>query len=178
MGKFCVIRYTNKVPKIRSNNNVDDNIIIIINYYKIVKEEIACHCFVTGSPSKGTPSTSCSSAKDTEKGKSNLPPDTALWTVTEVVSFFSSLGFPEEAKSFQNQVSIYSQLSADGHSRKQTALLTDAFSNPRFTSQSNSIVTYSHKWTLSRKWMRTLLKMKIGFFFCLCSLARKQTPPV
>ncbi|XP_068708295.1 probable G-protein coupled receptor 19 [Montipora foliosa] len=30
-------------------------------------------------------------------------PDTSLWTVTEVVSFFSSLGFPEEAKSFQNQ---------------------------------------------------------------------------
>lgn len=43
------------------------------------------------------------SAKDTEKSKSNLPPDTSLWTVTEVVSFFSSLGFPEEAKSFQNQ---------------------------------------------------------------------------
>ena len=48
------------------------------------------------------------SAKDTEKSKGNLPPDTSLWTVTEVVSFFSSLGFPEEAKSFQNQVTTLS----------------------------------------------------------------------
>ncbi|KAJ7351661.1 hypothetical protein OS493_036211 [Desmophyllum pertusum] len=56
-----------------------------------------------GSPSKATASTTRDSAKDTEKSKSNLPPDTSLWTVTEVVSFFSSLGFPEEAKSFQNQ---------------------------------------------------------------------------
>lgn len=59
---------------------------------------------LAGSPSKGTSSATRDSAKDTEKGKSNLPPDTSLWTVTEVVSFFSSLGFPEEAKSFQNQV--------------------------------------------------------------------------
>lgn len=56
-----------------------------------------------GSPNKGSPSISRNTAKDTEKGKSNLPPDTSAWTVTEVVSFFSSLGFPEEAKSFQNQ---------------------------------------------------------------------------
>lgn len=58
----------------------------------------------TDPPSKGTSSAARDSAKETEKGKSNLPPDTSLWTVTEVVSFFSSLGFPEEAKSFQNQV--------------------------------------------------------------------------
>ena len=64
----------------------------------------------------------------------------------------------------------YSQLSANGHSRKRTALLTDAFSNPRFTSQSNSVFTQSRKRTLSRKRTRTLLKMKIGFFFCLRSL--------
>jgi len=55
------------------------------------------------SPGKGTSTAIRDSAKDTEKSKSNLPPDTSLWTVTEVVSFFSSLGFPEEAKSFQNQ---------------------------------------------------------------------------
>ena len=58
----------------------------------------------TGSPGKGMSTASRDSAKDTENSKSNLPPDTSLWTVTEVVSFFSSLGFPEEAKSFQNQV--------------------------------------------------------------------------
>lgn len=46
-------------------------------------------------------------AKDTERGKNNLPPETSLWSVTEVMSFFSSLGFPEEAKSFQNQVSFF-----------------------------------------------------------------------
>lgn len=55
------------------------------------------------SPGKGMSTASRDSAKDAEKSKSNLPPDTSLWTVTEVVSFFSSLGFPEEAKSFQNQ---------------------------------------------------------------------------
>ena len=60
----------------------------------------------------------------------------------------------------------YSQLSTNGHSCKQTALLTDAFSNWHFTSQLNSVFTNSRKRTLSR----TLLKMKIGFFFCLCSL--------
>ena len=59
---------------------------------------------VTGSTNKDSPPVSGNTASDTEKGKSNLPPETALWTVTEVVSFFSSLGFPEEAKSFQNQV--------------------------------------------------------------------------
>ena len=64
----------------------------------------------------------------------------------------------------------YSQLSANGHSRKRTALLTDAFSNPRITSQSNFIFTHSRKRTLSRKRTRTLLEMKIGFFFCLRSL--------
>jgi len=58
------------------------------------------------SPGKGMSTASRDSAKDTEKSKSNLPPDTSLWTVTEVVSFFSSLGFPEEAKSFQNQVRV------------------------------------------------------------------------
>ncbi|KAK3733482.1 hypothetical protein QZH41_007067 [Actinostola sp. cb2023] len=41
------------------------------------------------------------------------------------------------------------QLSANGHSRKRTALLTDTFSNPRFTSQSNSVFTHSRKRTLS-----------------------------
>ena len=41
----------------------------------------------------------------------------------------------------------YSQLSANGHSNKPTALLTDAFSNPRFTSQSNSVLTHSCKRT-------------------------------
>lgn len=56
-----------------------------------------------GSPGKPSSVTTRDSAKDTEKGKNNLPTDTSLWTVTEVVSFFSSLGFPEEAKSFQNQ---------------------------------------------------------------------------
>ena len=64
----------------------------------------------------------------------------------------------------------YSQLSANGHSHKPTALLTDAFSNPRFTSQSNSVLTHSCKRTLTRKRTRTLLKLKLGFFFCLCSL--------
>ncbi|XP_068677105.1 histone acetyltransferase KAT6A-like [Montipora foliosa] len=56
-----------------------------------------------GSPGKESPIACRDSSKDTERGKSNLPPETSLWTVTEVVSFFSSLGFPEEAKSFQNQ---------------------------------------------------------------------------
>ena len=64
----------------------------------------------------------------------------------------------------------YSQLSANGHSRKRTALLTDAFSNSRITSQSNSVFTHSRKRTFFRKQTRTLLKMKIGFFFCLRSL--------
>ena len=64
----------------------------------------------------------------------------------------------------------YSQLSANGHSRKQTAFLTDAFSNPCFTSQSNTVFTHSSKRTLPRKLTRPLLKMKIGFFFCLRSL--------
>ena len=64
----------------------------------------------------------------------------------------------------------YSQLSAYGHSRKRTALLTDAFSIPRFTSQSNSVFTHSRKRTLSLNRTRTLLKIKIGFFFCLRTL--------
>ena len=51
---------------------------------------------------------------------------------------------------------------------------TDASSNPRLTSQSNSVFTHARKRTLSRKRMRTLLKMKIGFFFCLRSLVRGQ----
>lgn len=67
----------------------------------------------TGSPSKGMSTASRDSAKDTEKSKSNLPPDTSLWTVTEVVSFFSSLGFPEEAKSFQNQVKAITKFCED-----------------------------------------------------------------
>ena len=70
----------------------------------------------------------------------------------------------------------YSQLSANRHSRKRTALLTDAFSNPRFTSQTHSVFAHSHKRTLSRKRTRTLLKMKIGFFLCLRS--RKRTAHV
>ena len=79
----------------------------------LVRRQIICFVFTyvavlfsAGSPAKGPLVSARDSAKDTEKGKSNLPPDTSLWTVTEVVSFFSSLGFPEEAKSFQNQVSI------------------------------------------------------------------------
>ena len=48
--------------------------------------------------------------------------------------------------------------------------LKDTFSNTHFTSQSNLVLTHSHKQTLSRKRTRTLLKRKIGFFFCLCSL--------
>ena len=64
----------------------------------------------------------------------------------------------------------YSQLSANGHSCKQTALLTDAFSNPRFTSQSHSVFAHSHKRTLSRKRTRTLLKTQIVFLLCLRSL--------
>ena len=66
----------------------------------------------------------------------------------------------------------YSEPSANGHCRKRTALLTDAFSNPRFTSQSNSVFTHSRKRTLFRKRTRTRLEMKIGFFFCLRSLVR------
>ena len=61
------------------------------------------------------------------------------------------------------------------------ALLTDTlvsgqlylrtpFQIPVFTSQSNSVFAHSRKRTLSRKRTRTLLKMKIGFFFCLRSL--------
>ena len=68
---------------------------------------------------------------------------------------------------------MYSQLSANGPSGKRTALLKDALSHPRFTSQSNSVFTQSRKRTLSRtcrKRTRTLLKMKIGFLFCLPSL--------
>ena len=64
---------------------------------------------------------------------------------------------------------LYSQLSANGHSRKRTALLTNAFSD---ASQSNSVFAHSHKPTLSRKRTRTLLKMKIGVSFCLRSLIR------
>ena len=64
----------------------------------------------------------------------------------------------------------YSQLSANGHSRKRTALFTDAFSNPCFSAQSNSVFTQSRERTLSRKGTRTPLKMKIGFSFCLRSL--------
>ena len=76
-----------------------------------------------------------------------------------------------KADYISNNFIQYSQLSANGHSHKRTALLTDAFSSPRFTSQSNSVVTHSRKRTLSRKRTRTLLKMKIqGFFFCLRSL--------
>ena len=53
----------------------------------------------------------------------------------------------------------YSQLSANGHSRKRTAPF-------------NSV--YSHKRTLSRKGTRTLMKMKIVFSFCLRSLVSGQ----
>ena len=49
-------------------------------------------------------------------------------------------------------------------------VLTDTFSNLRFTYQSNSVFTHSCKRTLSRKRTRTLLKIKIEFFFCLRSL--------
>ena len=52
----------------------------------------------------------------------------------------------------------------------QLYLRTPQFSNPRFTSQSNSVFAHSRKRTLSRKRTRTLLKMKIAFFFCLRSL--------
>ena len=72
---------------------------------------------------------------------------------------------------------LNSQLSANRHSRKRTALLTDAFSNPRFTSQSNSVFTHSRKRTLSRKRTRTLLKMKIGCFL-LFTLSPERTPHV
>lgn len=54
-----------------------------------------------------SPAPCCDPAKDTDRGKNNLPPETSLWSVKEVMSFFSSLGFPEEAKSFQNQVSFF-----------------------------------------------------------------------
>lgn len=55
----------------------------------------------TGLPE--SPAPCCDPAKDTDRSKNNLPPETSLWSVKEVMSFFSSLGFPEEAKSFQNQ---------------------------------------------------------------------------
>ena len=80
-------------------------------------------------------------------------------------SIFVSLGKPISVETRN-----YSQLSANGHSRKRTALFSDAFSNPRITSQSNSEFTHSRKWTLSHKRTRTLLEMKIVFFFCLRSL--------
>ena len=70
----------------------------------------------------------------------------------------------------------YSQLSANGPSRKRTALLTDAFSNPRFPSQSNSVFTHSRKRTLSRKRTRTLENE--NWVFLLFALSRKRTPPV
>ena len=54
-----------------------------------------------------SPAPCCDPAKDTDRSKNNLPPETSLWSVKEVMSFFSSLGFPEEAKSFQNQVSFF-----------------------------------------------------------------------
>ena len=69
-----------------------------------------------------------------------------------------------------NPYLYYSQLSANGHSRKRTALTTEPFPIPRFTSQSNSAFTHFGKRTLSGKRTRTLLKMKIGFFFSLRSL--------
>ena len=52
---------------------------------------------------------------------------------------------------YDKESPAYSQLSANGHSRKRTVLLKDAFSNPRLTSQSNSVFTHSRKRTLSRK---------------------------
>ena len=63
----------------------------------------------------------------------------------------------------QNSRKNYSQLSANGHSRKRTALLTDAI----LQSQSDSVFTHSRKRTLRHKRTRTLLKMTIGFLFCL-----------
>ena len=44
------------------------------------------------------------------------------------------------------------------------------FQIPVLPPKTNSIFTNSRKQTLSRMWMQTLLKMKIGFFFCLHSL--------
>ena len=65
--------------------------------------------------------------------------------------------------------SWYSQLSANGHSRKRKALLTDTFFNSRFHLPVKLCI-YTH----SRKRTRTLLKMEIGFF-SLFALSRKRT---
>ena len=43
---------------------------------------------------------------------------------------------------------LYLHVHVSGHSSKQTALLTDAFSNPCFTFQSNFVFTHSCKRTL------------------------------
>ena len=65
---------------------------------------------------------------------------------------------------------VYSQLSANGLSRKQTALLTDTFFNSLVYLAVNFCITHSRERTLSRKRTRTLLKIKIEFFFCSRSL--------
>ena len=46
---------------------------------------------------------------------------------------------------------------------------------PVLQPQSNSVFAYSRKRTLSREWTRTLLKMEIGFFFCLRCLVSGQS---
>ena len=64
----------------------------------------------------------------------------------------------------------YSQLSANRHSRKQTAdYIQTLFSFPAITSQSNSVLTHPCKRT------QTFLKVELGFFH---SLSPKRTPHV
>ena len=63
------------------------------------------------------------------------------------------------------------------HSRKRTALLTDAFSNPHFTSQSNSVFTHCCKRTLSRKADADTFENE-NWIFLLFTLSRKRTPHV
>ena len=86
-------------------------------------------------------------------------------TGVDTLTFSTPVGYP--ARPFQALMIRSSQLSTNGHSGKRTALLTDAFSNPRFTSQYKSVFTYSRKRTLSRKRSGHL---KIELFFCLPSL--------
>ena len=63
----------------------------------------------------------------------------------------------------------YSQLSANRHSRKQTAdYIQTLFSFPAITSQSNSVLTHPCKRT------QTLLKVELGFFSF--ALSQADTP--